>query len=178
MIANRIEGEPNPAIRRGYVSRIRNARRSIDITNAYFLPGPIFLHALRRAVRRGVRVRLLVPDHSDVFIMALAMNSLYGRLLADGVEVYAFTPRVLHSKTAVFDDRFTTIGSHNLHALSWRFNLECNVIVDSIEFGAVARDSFERDLREARRLDLAEWRARPWSLRAVAWLAALFRAFL
>jgi cardiolipin synthase len=178
VLTNRVENRPTQSILRAYLLSIRRAMTSIDIASAYFLPSPRFLHAMRRAARRGVRVRLLVPLHSDVWMVSLAMDSLYGRLLSDGVEVYAYAPRTLHAKTAVFDARFTMIGSHNHDTMSWRFNLECNVLVDSPKFARIVHESFERDLGEATQLDLAKWRERPLSLRALAWSAALFRSIL
>jgi cardiolipin synthase len=178
VLTNRVEGRPNRAIRREYLLGLRRATRSIDIASAYFLPDRAFLRALRAAARRGVRVRILVPEHSDVRIVALAMSSLYGRLIADGAEVFAYTPRVLHAKTAIFDRRFSMIGSHNLDAASARFNLECNVVVDSPELAAIVRESFERDLTEANRLELSAWRRRPAWLRMVGWVAALFEEYL
>jgi cardiolipin synthase A/B len=178
VLTNRVGRRPTRSILRTYLLGLRRASTSVDIANAYFLPGPRFLRAMRRTARRGVRVRLLVPWHSDVWIVSLAMNSLYGRLLSDGVEVYAYVPRTLHAKTAIFDTRFTMIGSHNLDTVSWRFNLECNVVVDSPEFAAIVRESFERDLAEATPLDLMTWRERPLSLRLLAWSAALFRSVL
>jgi cardiolipin synthase len=178
VLTNRVARYGDRAIRRGYLQGIRRSTLSIDIASAYFLPGPIFLLAMRRAARRGVRVRVLLPARSDVWIVALATQSIVGRLLADGVEVYAYAPRILHSKTAVFDGRFTVIGSHNLDALSLSHNLECDVVVDSLEFGRVVLDVFEDDLTHAHRLDLASWRRRSMLLRVVAWLAALFRPLL
>jgi cardiolipin synthase len=178
VLTNRVGLHPSRSILRAYLLGLRRAERSIDIANAYFLPGPRFLHAMRRAARRGVRVRLLIPSQSDVWVVALAMSSLYGRLLSDGVEVYAYAPRVLHAKTAVFDTRYTMVGSHNLDTLSSRFNLECNVVVDSPEFARIARASFERDLADAERLDVETWHERPLSLRFLAWSAALFRSVL
>ena len=178
VLTNRVERRANRAIRRAYLAELRHATQSVDIASAYFLPGPLFLHAMRAAARRGVRVRLLLPERSDVWVVALAMQSLLGRLLAAGVEVYAYTPRVLHSKTAVFDGRLTFIGSHNLDALSLSHNLECDVVVDSTAFARVVLDAFEDDLTQARRVDLPSWRQRPLLLRALAWIAALFRSFL
>jgi cardiolipin synthase len=178
VITNRIGSHAKRAIRSAYMSELRRATRSLDIASAYFLPGPLFLAAIRAATRRGVRVRVLVPERSDVWIVPLAMQSILGRLLAAGVEVYAYTPRVLHSKTAIFDERVTFIGSHNLDALSLSFNLECDVVVDSAKLARVVRDAFEDDLTHARRLDLASWTRRPLSLRALAWMAALLRSLL
>jgi phosphatidylserine/phosphatidylglycerophosphate/cardiolipin synthase-like enzyme len=70
------------------------------------------------------------------------------------------------------------IGSHNLDSASWRFNLECDIMVDSTEFAATVHESFERDLRDARPMDLGAWKRRPRWLRLVAWIAALFRRML
>jgi cardiolipin synthase len=178
VLTNRLEGRANRAIRRAYLAGLRHAHQSVDIASAYFLPGPLFLHALRAAARRGVRVRVLVPQRSDVWIATLAMQSIVGRLLASGVEVYAYTRRVLHSKTAVFDRRFTVIGSHNLDSLSLSFNLECDVVIESADFARVVLSAFEDDLAQSARLDLASWTRRPIWLRALAWTAALFRALL
>lgn len=178
VLTNEIAGGPNRAIRRTYMLGIRNARTSICITNAYFLPGPLFLHALRKAALRGVHVRVLVPEQSDVLIVKLAMGSLFGRLLESGVEIYAYRGRILHAKTAVFDERTAMVGSHNLDALSWRFNLECNVMVDDAAFAGLVRESFDEDCLDARPITLAEWRERPAATRLLAWFAALFRTLL
>jgi cardiolipin synthase len=178
VLTNRVLRRPTRTIRRAYLRGIRRATTSVDIASAYFLPDIRFLHALRAAARRGVRVRILVPEHADVRIVALAMSSLYGRLIADGANVFAYTPRVLHSKTAIFDRRFTLIGSHNIDEASSRFNLECNVVVDSEAFAGRVRDSFERDLADAKKMDLEAWRRRPRWLRLVGWVAALFDRLL
>jgi cardiolipin synthase A/B len=178
VLTNRTERRASRSIRRAYLLGIRSATRSLDIASAYFLPGPRFLRAMRLAAKRGVRVRVLVPERSDVWIVALAMRSILGRMLADGIEVYTYMPRVLHSKTAIFDGRFTFIGSHNLDALSLTYNLECDVVVDSADFASVVGAAFEDDLAQSHRLDLASWTRRPLLFRAVAWMAALFRAFM
>jgi len=178
VLTNRVLRRPTRTIRRAYLKAIRGATTSIDIASAYFLPDIRFLHALRAAARRNVRVRILVPEHADVRIVALAMSSLYGRLLADGAEVFAYAPRVLHAKTAIFDGRFTMIGSHNLDAASARFNLECNVVVDSAELARAVHESFERDLADAKRISLDKWRRRPRWLRLFGWVAALFDRLL
>jgi cardiolipin synthase len=178
VLTNRIGRRDKRTIVRTYLHGLRRAKASIDIASAYFLPGPRFLIALRRAARRGVRIRLLVPERSDLPFMALAMGSLYGRLLSDGVRVFAYAPRILHAKTAIFDGRLTMIGSHNLDSVSSRFNLECDVAVESAEFAKIVTASFERDLGEATELDLTSWRDRPAWVRAVGWFVALFERLL
>ncbi|MCA9659047.1 MAG: cardiolipin synthase ClsB [Myxococcales bacterium] len=178
VLANMVYGRPDRTIRRAYLVALKRARRTVDIASAYFLPGPVFLHALRLARRRGVRVRVLVPQRSDVLLADLALYDIIRTLLSDGIDVFAYQGGVLHSKTAIVDRRFVTIGSHNLDTLSWRFNLESNVVVDEPAFARLVTSSFERDLREAKQIsgDVIG-RLPPW-VRGLAWVAARLRAFL
>ena len=178
VLTNEITAHPNRAIRRAYLYGIRRATTSICVASAYFLPGPLFLLALRQAAKRGVRVRVLVPERADVRIVSLAMGSLIGRLLEDGVEVFTYAGRMLHAKTAVFDDAVAMVGSHNLDALSWRFNLECNIVVVDERFATLVRESFDADCMHASPVELGEWRRRSLFTRLCAWLAALLRPFL
>ena len=177
VLTNRLGRGTGHVIRHAYLETAERAEHSIDISNPYFLPGPILLRVLRTAARHGRRVRVLVPMHSDVPLVALAMTSIYARLLKSGVELYAYRPRMLHAKTAIFDCRWTTTGSHNLDSLSWHFNLECNVLIDSEEFAQKAVAGFERDLADATRLDLAAYEKRSAATRFLGWFVALFRYF-
>src|SRR5579859_1943183 len=112
-----------------YLRAIRASKQRIDIANPYFLPGPIFLTAVYRAKHRGVEVRILIPGQSDVWVVSMAMGSLVGRLLEAGARVFAYQGRVLHAKTAIFDEALATTGTYNLDARSRRYNRECNVAV-------------------------------------------------
>jgi cardiolipin synthase len=177
VLANRIAERPNRRIRRTYLLAIRRARKSIDITNPYFLPGPLFLRALREARKRGVRVRLLVPGISDVWLVNVAMREVVAKLARHGVEVYAYQPSVLHAKTAILDERIVVCGSHNLDTFSWRFDLEANVLIDDRSFAAVVTQSFERDLANALRL-ASSVQPPPVFFGLLAWIAARFRTYL
>ncbi|MCA9584777.1 MAG: phosphatidylserine/phosphatidylglycerophosphate/cardiolipin synthase family protein [Myxococcales bacterium] len=139
-------------IRQSYVRAIRRARYGIDLTAAYFAPRPSFIRSLHRAAQRGVRVRVLLPLKSDVLAMRLAAEPLARLLATLGVEVYGYVGGVLHAKTAVVDGSWLTVGSHNLDAWSWLWNLECNVVVIDPAMGARAVDMFEEDLRLSVRL--------------------------
>ena len=66
---------------------------------------------------------------SDVWVVSMAMSSLIGRLLEAKARVFAFQGRVMHAKTAVFDDTLATVGTYNLDARSRRYNRECNIAV-------------------------------------------------
>jgi cardiolipin synthase len=163
------------SIHREYALRIGAARDRIDIANSYFVPDLRVRAALRRALRRGVRVRVLVPAKSDVPVVQYAVESLFDTLLRHGVEVYALPGTMLHAKTAIIDDVFTTIGSYNLDDRSWHKNLEVNLGVEDAAFARHVRAWFERDLEHSTRLDLTTWRERSMVRRTAEWAAFALR---
>ncbi|MEM7263422.1 MAG: phospholipase D-like domain-containing protein, partial [Planctomycetota bacterium] len=160
-------------MRRLYHLAIGQARRTITITSAYFVPDRALRRALRRAVERGVRVRLLLPAVSDVAPVLYASQRHFDRLLRRGVEIYRYEPSILHAKTAVIDGEWSTIGSANMDSLSFNWNLEANFVVEDRETGRELEDRFEVDLRHSERVDLAEWRRRPWWHRVIEWGASI-----
>lgn len=178
VLANMFRGHADRTIRRAYLLALRRARTTIDIAAAYFLPGPVLFHAILAAHRRGVRIRVLVPLRSDVPMIDLAMQGIVGKLVREGIAVYAFRERVLHSKTGIVDRRYVTIGSFNLDAQSLHFNLESNVAIDDRRFAEAVTRSFERDLDGARQIDMNYLRALPLWWRMIAWIAARLRTFL
>jgi len=111
---------------------INHAKKLIFLTTAYFTPSRRMLETLEAAVRRGVRVRLLVPSRSDVPAASYAGRAFFSRLLKAGVEIYIYVGEILHAKTYLFDECWGIIGSTNLDFQSLRYNDEGNVgIIDT-----------------------------------------------
>jgi cardiolipin synthase len=139
--------------------------RSIHIMSAYFLPNLRLLRELKRAARRGARVRLILAGRSDVWLMRIATRGLYPSLLRAGVEIYEYEPQILHAKMIVVDD-LVYAGSANLDARSLSINYEVLVRVPGRELAAEARAIFEQDLKHCRRIDRKEYRKtrNPWQL--------------
>jgi cardiolipin synthase len=165
------------SIRREYLLRINEAKKSVDIANSYFIPDRRVRSALFRAIVRGARVRVVVPANSDVQIVQFAQEALFDAMLRHGVELYVYPDAMMHAKTAIIDERFCTIGSYNLDQRSWRKNLEINVAVEDEAFAKHVRASFERDVAVSRRVDLRAWRDRSLARRGVEWLAFALRDF-
>jgi cardiolipin synthase len=163
------------SIHREYVRRIGSARRGVDIANSYFVPDRRVRAALFRAVLRGVPVRVLVPAKSDVPIVQFAVEALFDTLLRHGIEVFTLPGAMLHAKTAIIDEAFTTVGSYNLDERSWRKNLEVNLAVEDRAFARHVRSWFERDLSVATRIDLAGWRRRSLARRGFEWASYAMR---
>ncbi|MBV9949638.1 MAG: cardiolipin synthase ClsB [Myxococcales bacterium] len=166
------------SIHREYLVRIGHARDRVDIANSYFVPDRRVRMALFRAVRRGVRVRVLVPSKSDVPAVQFAVEALFDTLLRHGVEIWAMSGTMLHAKTAIIDDHFTTIGSYNLDERSWRKNLEVNLAIEDSAFARHVRAWFEHDIAHASSpIDLALWRERSLARRGFEWAAYAMRKF-
>jgi cardiolipin synthase len=130
-------------IERHYRIAIRAARHDITIANAYFFPGYLLLHGLRRAAHRGVRVRLLLQGQPDMAIVVFAARLLYAHLLRAGVEIHEYRERPFHGKVAVVDDEWATVGSSNLEPLSLTMNLEANVVILDRGFNTRLRASLD-----------------------------------
>ncbi len=158
-------------VRREYLRRIYFAKSRIDIANPYFVPNRSVRGALVHAAERGVKVRVLVPERGDVRIVQFAVEAFFDRLMKHTIDIYVMPNRVMHAKTAAIDDSFATIGSYNLDERSWRKNMEVNLAVEDVAFATHVRESFDEDFRNARRIDLTEWRERPATRRALEWIA-------
>ena len=163
------------SIRREYIVRISSAKQIVDIANSYFVPDAGVRKALFRAVARGVKVRVLVPERGDVPIVQFAVEAHFDQLLRHGVEVYAMPGPILHAKTAIVDEAFVTIGSYNLDDRSWRKNMEANLAVEDPAFTRYVRQWFEHDLARANRIDLTSWRQRATLRRGAEWVAFALR---
>jgi cardiolipin synthase len=154
-------GPENPMrpVRRAYRQVVQNAMHTIDLAMGYFYPHGRMLRALKRAVRRGVRVRLMVPLHTDIPITRWAARGLYGRLLRAGVEIWEYTPSMMHSKLAIADNTVIA-GSANMDIRSGGINYELVAIVEDAKLAAQARADFEEDLNKSVRVGIEEWRSR------------------
>lgn len=161
-----------------YRFALHAAQRSIDLANAYFIPDIRLRVELRRAIKRGVSVRVIVPAESDVGLVSLASRHLYARLLKAGVRIFEYQSRMMHAKAGVIDQEWATIGSYNLDRRSFVHNLEAGLVVADRNFAAALSQQFERDLTQCREVRLGEWRRRPAIQRAKEWLAFRFRWWL
>jgi cardiolipin synthase len=170
--------EPFSLIYVTLLSAIASAATDILITNAYFVPDPQLLAALKAAAARGVDVRLVLPGKTDSALVFHAARSYYDQLLEDGVELFERRDALLHSKTAVIDGVWSTVGSTNLDWRSFLHNRELNAVVLGKEFGDSMRAAFERDIRQSDQITLEQWRRRSVLVRAKEAFARLWQYWL
>ncbi len=154
------------------------AKQSIFLTTPYLVPDTYTLKQLRLAAERGVDVRLLVPRESDVPIARWAARHIYGSLLAAGVRIYEYLPRVLHAKTVVIDGSWSMVGTANLDYRSLFTNFELNLITRNMNLSCKLNDNFNNDLRFSERIELDSWKERKWTSRGLEYLAILTRRWL
>ncbi len=154
------------------------ARERLWVTNAYFAPSPRILRFLKATARRGVDVRLLLPQRSDIPLIQAAARGYYRELMDCGVRIHEYRPAVLHAKTLLADDRLCMIGSTNFDFRSFELNHECNVLTLDAHLGQTLGEQFRTDLEQAEPIEPARWRRRPWWQRLLSSAARLLAPLL
>lgn len=161
-----------------FLLAVNSARRSIHITNPYFVIDDRMQEALVSARRRGVRVMVLVPGAIDHNIVRQASRRQFGKLLRAGIEIYEYVPALLHSKTMVIDGVWATIGSTNLDNRSFAANDELNIIVYNRDVAQRLERVFSDDLTYSRRVTLEDWKKRGIPAKLLETLALPIRDLL
>ncbi len=161
-----------------FIKTMRAAKERIWLTTPYFVPDHKFIKQLRRAARRGVDVKIIVPKQLDVYLVGTAANSLVQGLLMHGVKIYKYEKAILHAKTGVVDGNWGTFGSFNLDSLSFDTNFEGNVVTDDGEVARELAQHFEEDLKNCEEIKLSEWKKRPLMNKLEEFLIIPIRGFL
>jgi cardiolipin synthase A/B len=144
-----------------YLLAIAAAKRTIDITTPYFVTDESTLWALEDAVRRGVKIRILMEgDLTDAMPVKYASRRTYERLLKQGVELFEYQPTMMHTKVLVVDGIWSMFGSANFDNRSLELNDELNVAVSSRSVAARFDRDFSQDLHSAKPITLDAWRQR------------------
>ena len=170
--------EPFSRIYATLLSAINSAESSVRLTNAYFAPDPQLLAALIGAAQRGVDVTLILPSQTDSWLVFHAGRNYYGQLLRGGVKIYQRRGVILHSKTALIDGVWSTVGSTNLDWRSFLHNQELNAVVLGPEFGKQVQAMFDRDLALSDPITLREWQRRGLDLRIKELFARVWEYWL
>ena len=162
-----------------YLLAITAAETSIDLSAAYFVPDELTRAALVAAIRRGVRLRVIVPGtRIDAEVVRKASRASWGELLEAGAEIHEYQPTMFHCKTLIVDRQLVSVGSTNFDNRSFRLNDEANLNVYDPEFAARVTAVFEQDLERSRRITLEAWKNRPWHEKLVEKASALLSSQL
>lgn len=132
MLAHALPSGPDSvweSIHRVKVEAIHQADHRIWLVTPYFVPGEAARMALTSAAMRGLDVRVVVPAKSDSMLVSAASRSYYDELLAAGIRVFEYQPRMLHSKALLVDKETCVLGSANFDSRSFRLNFELSVLL-------------------------------------------------
>jgi cardiolipin synthase A/B len=157
-----------------YLLAITAASRSIDLSAAYFVPDELTLQALTEALKRGVKLRIVVPGkHIDSDTVRSASRATWGPLLKAGATIAEYEPTMYHCKLMIVDGLLTSVGSTNFDNRSFRLNDEATLNIVDKAFAAVQTATFEADLARAHRVSHAQWQARPAHEKFREWVSSL-----
>jgi cardiolipin synthase A/B len=147
-----------------YLLSIASARRTIDLSMAYFVPDELASQAIVAALNRGVRVRIVLPGGKvDTALVRKAGRSTWGPILQAGAQIHEYQPTMYHCKVLVVDGAWVSVGSTNFDTRSFRLNDEANLNVLDRDFARRQLADFEDDLKRSRRITYEEWASRPWT---------------
>ena len=178
-IANREPNKTNKIMRQFYISALDDAQDSIKIINPYFTPTPSVKKAIHRAIRRGVKVDILVSAKSDIPLTPDAVFYNVHKLMKKGANIWLYQPGFHHSKIMMVDGKFCTVGSTNLDARSLRYDYEENALIINQQVTKELQDMFLRDTQKSILLTPEEWdkfRTRWQKFRG--WFAQLLTPFM
>ncbi|SDL38353.1 phospholipase D-like domain-containing protein [Tessaracoccus oleiagri] len=149
-------------IRNMYLEAIDRATERIWLTHAYLLPDDDLVAALRDAARRGVDVRIIVPERSNHVVADWLSRGFYARLLRSGIRLYMYQDAMVHAKTATIDGTWSTIGTANLDRLSLLGNYEVNLDITDFALAEHMEKVFAMDQANCYELRLEDWERRSW----------------
>lgn len=147
-------------IKRSFLNQVRSARQRVWLCTAYFVPSRKLRRALRRAARRGIDVRILIPGKiTDLPMVHYMGQRYYSRLLADGVKIYEYQYRFMHAKL-VLCDNWVSMGSCNVDRWNMHWNLDANQEIICNRFTDETIHMFETDFSNSREITLDQWKQR------------------
>jgi cardiolipin synthase A/B len=158
-----ITNAPLPGKRYMYkelIRTIKSAKHYIYLTTPYLLPDSRLLRNIKNAKKRGLEVRLLVPQTTNSKLVNIGSGTFFNDLMEAGVRIFRYQGVLIHSKTGVIDGKWSTIGSLNLDNLSLRYNFEGNIVSINKDFAFELERQFLDDLKSATELTMEEWNKR------------------
>jgi cardiolipin synthase len=158
-----------------YLLTIAAAKSTIDLSMAYFIPDNHTLDHIVAALKRGVRVRVILPgEYNDSKLVRSASRAKWARVLENGGQIHEYLPTMYHCKVLIVDGLWVSVGSTNFDSRSFRLNDEANLNVYDAEFARAQTAQFEEDLKKSKRVTYEEWKSRPFYIKAWDHVTAFF----
>ena len=147
------------------LTTIYASRKNITLTTPYFVPDETILTALQSAARRGVDVRIIIPEKNDSKLVHYASYARFKNMLESGITIKLFQGGLLHSKTITVDDEFALFGSVNIDMRSFWLNFEATLFIYNQQFTRELRQMQSGYERSSSTLTLDKITSRNFSVR-------------
>ena len=177
-IVDRVPRETPRSISHAYAAAIDSAKQVIRIINPYFVPTKSIRRALKNALKRNVRVEIMIPSVSDVPFTPEAALYFVHKLMKRGAHIYLFNGGFHHSKVMTVDDTYCTVGTANLNSRSLRYDYETNAFIFDPHTTRQLNTLFNHDRLNSTRLTKEWWMQRPLRKKIFGWFAHLFTPVL
>ena len=177
-IVDRVPRETPRSISHAYTAAIDSAKQVIRIINPYFVPTKSIRRALKNALKRNVRVEIMIPSVSDVPFTPEAALYFVHKLMKRGAHIYLFNGGFHHSKVMTVDDAYCTVGTANLNSRSLRYDYETNAFIFDPHTTRQLNTLFSHDCLNSTRLTKEWWMQRPLRKKILGWFAHLFTPVL
>lgn len=165
-------------VRRAYKEAILSAQKSIRIINPYFLPTTSIRKALKKALKKGIAVEILIPAKGDIPLTPAASAYVSNKLRKRGAYIYLFNEGFHHTKIMTIDDTYSTVGSVNLNSRSLRYDYETNVFIFDKKITDELDAIFFRDIHRSTFLTKEVWKHRRGWVKFTGWFGNLLTPFL
>lgn len=159
-------------------SEIIQAKKEVCIATPYFIPPRKFVRALKRAVKNGATVKIIITQCSDICIADYVAQTFFHKLYESGIKIYFYNKTKLHAKYLTVDDEFAMIGSTNMDHLSFMHNREANLVIRDPAVAAVLKGHFMQDVRDSEVYTEEAWKKRPIHHKFLGWLFRPFRRIM
>lgn len=165
-------------MRRVYAKAIESAQEKVQIINPYFTPTRTIRKAITNAVKKGVKVEIMIPGKSDIKFSPDAAMYIANQLRKKGVDIYIFNGGFHHSKIMMVDSTYCTVGSTNLNSRSLHYDYEVNAFVFDKETTSELMDIFKEDQKNSTQLTAEMYKKRSLWKKFVGWFAHLLTPVL
>ena len=177
-IVDRVPRETPRSISHAYTAAIDSARHTVRIINPYFVPTQSIRTSLKQALKRGVKVEIMIPSVSDVPFTPEAALYYVHKLMKRGARIYLFNGGFHHAKVMTVDDSYCTVGTANLNSRSLRYDYETNAFIFAPRTTAALNRLFDHNRENSTLLTPEVWKQRSGWKKFVGWFAHLFTPVL
>ena len=177
-IVDRYPKKAPEVMRNVYIKAIESANEKVQILNPYFTPVKSVKNAIKKALKNGVKVEIMIPGKSDIGFTPDAAMYIANKLRKKGANIYIFNGGFHHSKIMMVDSLYCTVGSTNLNSRSLKYDYEVNAFIFDTETTNELMELFKEDQKNSTLLTKEIYRQRtPWK-KFLGWFAHLFTPFI